>query len=88
MTKKEQGMDEQKEQRESELVYTDPEVAEIMTLLAQIYAIDDAIYNQTRMERPPGYIKPLHDIRAFVSGRMKYLTSKTNINQEVNSQNP
>ena len=86
MTKKEQGMDEQTGQKEPELVYTDPEVAEIMTLLAQIYAIDDAIYNQTRMERPAGYIKPLHDIRAFVSGRMKYLTSKANVNPATQEQ--
>lgn len=56
--------------------YSDPEVADIMISLQNIYALDDAIYNQTQLNRPDTFIKPLKDMRERIGGYLKVLTSK------------
>lgn len=56
--------------------YSDPEVADIMISLQNIYALDDAIYNQTQLNRPETFIKPLKDMRERIGGYLTRLTSK------------
>ena len=61
---------------EDAATYTDEEVTEIMELIKNIYAIDDAIYNGTQLNRPPGYVAPLHNIRKDYADRLVQITSK------------
>lgn len=56
--------------------YSDPEVADIMVSLQNIYALDDAIYNQTQLNRPETFIKPLQEMRVRIGAYLKTLTSK------------
>ena len=61
---------------EQPLAYTDMEVGGIMHVLGQVYALDDAIYNQEQLRRPETYIKPLRELRSNVAGHLVNLTSK------------
>lgn len=58
------------------ITYTDPEVGDIMVSIQNIYALDDAIYNQTQLNRPETFIKPLKDMRERIGAYLKKLTSK------------
>ena len=58
------------------VTYSDPEVANIMVSLQNLYALDDAIYNQGQLNRPETFIKPLKDMRERISGYLRHLTSK------------
>lgn len=58
------------------VTYKDPEVVEIMVTLAQIYALDDAIYNQEQLRRPETFIQPVRELRNRVAGRLTEITSK------------
>jgi len=65
------------------ITYSDPEVADIMISLQNIYALDDAIYNQTQLNRPDTFIKPLKDMRTRISEYLTRLTTKgTPVKQE------
>jgi len=70
------------EQEVAPVSYSDPEVADIMISLQNIYALDDAIYNQTQLNRPDTFIKPLKDMRDRIGGYLKALTSKGTPPQE------
>jgi hypothetical protein len=67
---------EEQEQESIPVSYSDPEVADIMISLQNIYALDDAIYNQTQLNRPETFIKPLKDMRDRIGNYLKVLTSK------------
>jgi len=69
---------EQKDVKVSEqpLVYTDAEVSGIMTVLGQIYALDDAIYNQEQLHRPETYIDPIRTVRKDIANHLVHITSK------------
>lgn len=58
------------------VTYSDGEVADVMISLQNIYALDDAIYNQTQLNRPDTFIKPLKDMRMRIGDYLKRLTSK------------
>jgi|WetSurSiteA1Bulk_404760.scaffolds.fasta_scaffold13542_3 hypothetical protein len=60
-----------------EITYSDGEVGDIMVSLQNIYALDDAIYNQTQLNRPETFIKPLKDMRKRIGDYLTQLTSKT-----------
>ena len=66
-----------------EPTYTDPEVVTIMITLGQIYAMDDAIYNQEQLRRPETYIQPLRELRNAISKHLTGLTSKGKAKQEM-----
>lgn len=70
--------DEEINEQPAPITYSDPEVADIMISLQNIYALDDAIYNQTQLNRPDTFIKPLKDMRERIGGYLKALTSKGN----------
>ena len=59
-----------------EPTYTDPEVVTIMVTLGQIYAMDDAIYNQEQLRRPETYVTPLRDVRNRIARHLTDITSK------------
>lgn len=56
--------------------YSDNEVADVMITLQNIYALDDAIYNQMQLNRPDTFVKPLKDMRERIGMYLKNLTSK------------
>lgn len=67
-------------------IYTDSEVGRIISTQQLIYALDDAISSQSRLERPPGFIQPLSDLRAVYANELKRLTSKVIPNSEIKEQ--
>jgi hypothetical protein len=68
--------EEEIQQEPTTISYSDGEVADIMISLQNIYALDDAIYNQTQLNRPDTFIKPLKDMRKRISDYLTRLTSK------------
>jgi hypothetical protein len=64
------------------ITYSDPEVADIMVSLQNLYALDDAIYNQGQLNRPDTFIKPLKDMRERISGYLRHLTSKGEVEKK------
>jgi hypothetical protein len=68
--------EEEVQQEPIPISYSDGEVADIMISLQNIYALDDAIYNQTQLNRPDTFIKPLKDMRKRISDYLTRITSK------------
>ena len=65
-----------------DVMYRADEVDDIVVTLQRLYALDDAIFNQTQLNRPAGYIVPLHNIRKELSDKLTTLTSKSKTTEE------
>ena len=64
------------EEPAAEITYVESEVVDIMVTLGQVYAMDDAIYNQEQLRRPETYITPLRDVRNRIARHLTDITSK------------
>jgi hypothetical protein len=66
-------------------IYTDLEVAKLMNTLGEIYAMDDAIYNQEQLHRPETFVIPLKQIRFRIAKELQEASAKAAPKPEGNT---
>lgn len=57
-------------------VFTESETDRMLQTLQLIYALDDAISNQQKLQRPAGFVQPLMNLREVYGHELQDLASR------------
>lgn len=58
------------------MIFSQSEADHMLQLLSLIYALDDAIANQSQLRRPEGFIQPIIDIRKAFGEDLQRIAAK------------